>query len=101
MAGATLRIPKIHKGRIGHFPALRFRSQRSHCPSRSVRSAGRGIPNMVDDAGKPPEAASNLAARSLMAETGITEAQARALVAFLGPHNWSSLMREARLLKTL
>jgi hypothetical protein len=56
---------------------------------------------MVDDAGKPPEAASNLAARSLMAETGITEAQARALVAFLGPHNWSSLMREARLLKTL
>ncbi|WP_164482340.1 MULTISPECIES: hypothetical protein [unclassified Mesorhizobium] len=34
----------------------------------------------------------------LMTETGITEAQARELIALLGL-NWSSLLREARLLK--
>jgi hypothetical protein len=39
--------------------------------------------------------------RRLVSETGITEAQARELIAFLAPHNWSSLMREARMLKKL
>jgi hypothetical protein len=53
---------------------------------------------MVDDLGRPPETASGIAARRLMSETGINEAQARELIAFLGPHNWSSLVREARIL---
>jgi hypothetical protein len=33
----------------------------------------------------------------LMQEAGISEVQARELIAFLG-HNWPSLLREARLL---
>ena len=36
--------------------------------------------------------------RRLVDETGITTAQARELVAFLGPNNWTSLLREARIL---
>jgi len=35
----------------------------------------------------------------LVKETGISEAEARELVSFLGGGNWSSLMREARMLK--
>jgi hypothetical protein len=54
---------------------------------------------MVNDLGKPPETASGFATRRLAKETGITEAQAAELVSFLGPHNWSSLLREARVLK--
>jgi hypothetical protein len=54
---------------------------------------------MVDDLGKPPETTSGIAARRLAADTGITPAQATELVSFLGPHNWSSLLREARALK--
>lgn len=36
--------------------------------------------------------------KRLAAETGITEAQARELIGFLGL-NWASLLREARMLK--
>lgn len=56
-------------------------------------------PQMVDDLGKPQETASGLASRRLAKETGLTEAQAAELVSFLGPHNWASLLREARMLK--
>ncbi|UVK57562.1 hypothetical protein DBIPINDM_008163 (plasmid) [Mesorhizobium sp. AR02] len=35
----------------------------------------------------------------LVKETGITEAEARELVSYLGGGNWSSLIREARMLK--
>ncbi|WP_167481003.1 hypothetical protein [Mesorhizobium waimense] len=51
---------------------------------------------MVDEQGRPP--ATDGLVRRLVSETGITEAQARELIAFLGPHNWSSLLREARFL---
>ena len=55
---------------------------------------------MVDQVGRPPpETASGVAVRHLMADTGITDAQATELVILLGPHNWSSLLREARILK--
>lgn len=37
--------------------------------------------------------------RRLIEDTGITEDQARDLVALLGPHNWASLVREAHILK--
>ena len=53
---------------------------------------------MVDELGKPPETASGIAARRLAADTGITLAQATELVSFLGPYNWSSLLREARII---
>ncbi|WP_192177403.1 hypothetical protein [Mesorhizobium amorphae] len=35
----------------------------------------------------------------LIKETGITQEQAREIVSLLGTVNWSSLMREARLIK--
>ncbi len=54
---------------------------------------------MVDDLGKPPETASGIAARRLATHTGITAAQATELVGLLGAHNWTSLLREARMLK--
>jgi hypothetical protein len=52
---------------------------------------------MSTEQSKPQAAADNLI-RRLVSETGITEAQARELVAFLGL-NWASLVREARMLK--
>jgi hypothetical protein len=52
---------------------------------------------MVDEQSKP--SATDDVARRLATETGITAAQARELIAFLGPHNWPSLVREARMLK--
>ena len=52
---------------------------------------------MVEELDKP-HAGDSLVVRRLVSETGITEDQARELVAFLGP-NWASLMREARLLR--
>ncbi len=55
---------------------------------------------MVDDVGRPPETAGSAAVRRLMADTGITAAQATELVNILGPYNWSSLLREARILKS-
>jgi hypothetical protein len=58
-----------------------------------------GTSKVVDELGKPPETASGIAARRLAADTGITLAQATELVRFLGPYNWSSLLREARILK--
>ena len=62
-----------------------------------VGSHGRDIRNMVDEQERPT-AVTNDTVRRLVDETGITTAQARELVAFLGPHNWSSLLREARIL---
>jgi len=43
----------------------------------------------------------NAAVQRLAKETGITEAQASELVAFLGPNNWPSLLREARIIAAL
>jgi len=37
--------------------------------------------------------------RRLVAEAGITEAQAREFIAVLGAYSWASLLREARMLK--
>ena len=51
---------------------------------------------MVDEQGRP--SATDGLVRRLGRESGITEAQARELIAFLGPYNWSSLLREARIL---
>ena len=56
---------------------------------------------MVDAVGKPPETAGGVAVRRLMVGTGITDAQASELVSVLGPYNWSSLLREARILNPL
>lgn len=56
----------------------------------------RKVADMTDEPNSPNSAVSAVA--RLVAETGITEAQARELILFLG-YNWSSLMREARLLK--
>jgi hypothetical protein len=52
---------------------------------------------MVDEQDKP-HADNVYLVRRLVNETDITEAQAHELIGFLGP-NWSSLVREARLLK--
>ena len=52
---------------------------------------------MVDEQERPT-AVTNDTVRRLVDETGITTAQARELVAFLGPNNWTSLLREARIL---
>ena len=52
---------------------------------------------MADDPDKPKSMNGPVVQR-LVKETGITEDQARELVAVLGM-NWSSLLREARLLK--
>ena len=54
---------------------------------------------MVDDLGKPPETASGIAARRLATDTGITPAEAVELISLLGAYNWTSLLREARMLK--
>lgn len=51
---------------------------------------------MADDPDKP-KSMDGPVVRRLVKETGITEEQARELVVLLGV-NWSSLMREARLL---
>ena len=53
---------------------------------------------MIQSLATPPSAVEGLTVvQRLMAETGITEAQAIELIAFLGL-NWSSLLREAKLL---
>jgi len=52
---------------------------------------------MTDEQEKPPGATDDVV-RRLVNKTGITEAQARELVAFLGRNNWTSLLREARIL---
>ena len=52
---------------------------------------------MVDELGRLT--ASGIAVRHLVADTGITDAQATELVGLLGAQNWSSLLREARILK--
>lgn len=53
---------------------------------------------MVDEQSKP--SATDGVARRLVKETGITDAQVRELIAFLGPHSGSSLLREARILRS-
>lgn len=52
---------------------------------------------MSDEQGKRPAATDGIV-RRLVNETGITDAQAHELIAFLGPHNWASLLREARIM---
>ncbi|MFD2058014.1 hypothetical protein ACFSQT_34520 [Mesorhizobium calcicola] len=52
---------------------------------------------MTDEQGKAPSKPDDSVVRRLVNETGITEDQARELIAFLG-RNWPSLMREARIL---
>lgn len=47
---------------------------------------------------RTPLGATDGIARRLVNETDITDAQARELIALLGPHNWTSLLREARIL---
>ena len=55
---------------------------------------------MIQSLAAPPNAVQSLAVvQRLMAETRITEAQAIELIAFLGL-NWSSLLREAKLLNS-
>jgi hypothetical protein len=51
---------------------------------------------MVDEQGRPPATTEGLV-RRLAGESGITEEQARELIALLG-YDWASLIREARLL---
>jgi len=53
---------------------------------------------MSEDLGKSPEKGGDGVVRRLVEETGITENQARELIVFLGL-NWTSLLREARILK--
>jgi hypothetical protein len=52
---------------------------------------------MADEREKPQSKGGPVIQRPIR-ETGITEEQARELVSLLGSANWSSLMREARLL---
>lgn len=52
---------------------------------------------MTDERQKTPATTDDIA-RRLVNETGITEVQARELVALLGAHSWTSLLREARIL---
>ncbi len=40
------------------------------------------------------------AIKRLVEQTGITEAQARTLIVMIGITNWSSLVREAKILKS-
>ncbi|WP_457155346.1 hypothetical protein [Mesorhizobium sp. P5_C1] len=53
---------------------------------------------MTDEQDKTPSKPDDLVTQRLVNEAGITEEQARALIAILGAHSWSSLMREARLM---
>ena len=52
---------------------------------------------MADEPDKP-KATDGPVIQRLVRDTGISEEQARDLVALLGSLNWSSLVREARLL---
>ena len=53
---------------------------------------------MIQTVATPPRAVHGFTVvQRLMGETGITEAQAIELIAYLG-HNWPSLVREAKLL---
>ncbi|WP_143748669.1 hypothetical protein [Mesorhizobium sophorae] len=53
---------------------------------------------MTDEQGKAPGKPDDTVVRRLVDETGITETQARELIAFLGAHSWASLLREAHIL---
>ncbi|MFC3324318.1 hypothetical protein [Mesorhizobium cantuariense] len=52
---------------------------------------------MTDEQGKAPSKPDDSVVRRLVDEAGITEAQTRELIAILGL-NWSSLLREARIM---
>ncbi|MES0108342.1 hypothetical protein [Mesorhizobium sp. M0013] len=53
---------------------------------------------MADKQDKEPGKPAESVVQRLVSETGITEEQARELVVFLGVYNWTSLLREARIL---
>ncbi len=57
----------------------------------------RGPPPTMSD-GNRPHSMDGLVVLRLVKETGITLEQARELVSLLGHGNWTSLLREARLL---
>jgi len=52
---------------------------------------------MTDERDKPPYKPAESLVRRLVNEVDITEEQARELIVFLG-YDWSSLLREARIL---
>ncbi|WP_095203221.1 hypothetical protein [Mesorhizobium carmichaelinearum] len=52
---------------------------------------------MIEEVSKPPRPDSGFVVRRLVDKTGITEPQAIEVIALLGL-NWSSLVREAKLL---
>lgn len=54
---------------------------------------------MIDKSGMPQKTDIGFAVRLLVSETGITVAQATELIALLGL-NWSSLLREARIMNS-
>jgi len=56
-----------------------------------------GTSNMIQIVATPPIVQTSAVVQRLMDETGISAAQAIELIAFLGL-NWSSLVREAKLL---
>jgi hypothetical protein len=53
---------------------------------------------MTDESDKIPPPEVSIVER-LVNETGITEKQARELIGLLGSYSWTSLIREARLLR--
>lgn len=68
-------------------------------PCRAPLRRLEGDFQMIEHVGKPPESPGSFVTRRLVFETGITHSQAVELVALLGAHAWSSLVREARLLR--
>lgn len=54
---------------------------------------------MTGYVGRPPESPNSFVARRLVYEIGISLDQATDLVARLGPHSWTSLVRKARQLR--
>ncbi|MBB6409141.1 hypothetical protein HNQ71_001785 [Mesorhizobium sangaii] len=53
---------------------------------------------MTDEQGKAPSNPDDPVVRRLVNETGITQMQARELIALLGALSWASLLREAQIL---
>jgi hypothetical protein len=52
----------------------------------------------MTDEPRKPKAVEDMLVGRLVAETAITEVQAREIVALLGTGSWTSLVREARVL---
>ena len=53
---------------------------------------------MADEQDKVPAKPDDAVVRHLVNEVGITEDQARELIAMLGAYSWTSLLREARMI---